>query len=38
MFNSIKKILGFSKPQRKKAKLPEGLQHLEVVTANGWWN
>ncbi|WP_413473268.1 hypothetical protein [Shewanella baltica] len=40
MLNSIKKALGLglSKPARKKVKLPEGLNHLEVISAKGWWN
>ncbi|EDQ00179.1 hypothetical protein KT99_09888 [Shewanella benthica KT99] len=39
MFDSIKKALGLnSKPQRKKVKLPEGLNRLEVIPAKGWWN
>ncbi len=37
MINSIKKALGLAKPARKKAQLPEGLNHLEVVSARGWW-
>ncbi len=38
MINSIKKALGLAKPVRKKVKLPEGLNYLEVTTAKGWWN
>ncbi len=39
MINSLKKVLGFDhKPQRIKVKLPEGLEHLEVIPAKGWWN
>ena len=38
MFDSIKKALGFDKPIRKKVQLPEGLSHLEVIPAKGWWN
>lgn len=38
MLNSIKKALGLAKPVRKKVKLPEGLNHLEVIPAKGWWN
>lgn len=38
MLDSIKKVLGLSKPARKKVKLPEGLNHLEVTPAKGWWN
>ncbi len=39
MINSLKKALRLShKPQRIKAKLPAGLEHLEVIPAKGWWN
>lgn len=38
MLNSIKKALGLYKPARKKVKLPEGLNRLEVISAKGWWN
>ena len=38
MFNSLKKALGIAKPQRKKVKLPEGLEHLEVIPAKAWWS
>ncbi|QFU22144.1 hypothetical protein FS418_09830 [Shewanella sp. YLB-09] len=38
MFDSIKKALGLThKPERIKVKLPEGLNHLEVISAKGWW-
>ncbi|ABV87915.1 conserved hypothetical protein [Shewanella pealeana ATCC 700345] len=38
MFDSIKKVLGFEKPARKKVQLPEGLNHLQVIPAKVWWN
>ena len=38
MIVTIKKLLGLTKPERKRVKLPEGLCHLEVVPARGWWN
>ena len=38
MLKSLKKALGLSKQQRKKAKLPQGLVKLEVVNAKGWWS
>ena len=39
MIKSILIALGLAKPQRKvKAKLPEGLNKLEVVSAKAWWN
>ncbi|MEZ9236778.1 hypothetical protein, partial [Shewanella sp. 10N.286.52.A9] len=38
MFNSLKKVLGIAKPQRKRVKLPEGLEHLEVIPAKAWWS
>lgn len=39
MFDSIKKALGLTqKPARKKVQLPEGLDHLEVISAKVWWN
>ncbi len=37
MFNSLLVMLGLAKPNRKKVKLPEGLNHLEVIPAKGWW-
>ena len=37
MLNSIKVVLGLTKSTRKKAKLPEGLEHLEVISAKRWW-
>ncbi len=38
MFDSLLKALGIAQPQRKKVKLPEGLEHLEVIPAKAWWN
>ncbi len=38
MLNSLKKALGIAQPQRKKVKLPEGLEHLEVIKAKAWWS
>ncbi len=39
MLKSIKKALGLNnKPERKKVKLPPGLDRLEVIPAKGWWN
>lgn len=38
MLNSFKKALGLSKPARKKVKLPDGLNHLKVIPAKGWWH
>ncbi len=38
MLNSLLKTLGFYKPARKKVKLPQGLEHLEVIQAKAWWH
>ncbi len=38
MFNSLMIVLGLAKPARKKVQLPDGLNHLEVIPAKGWWN
>ncbi|PKG58916.1 hypothetical protein CXF83_15545 [Shewanella sp. Choline-02u-19] len=38
MFDLLMQALGLGKPVRKKVKLPEGLNHLEVIPAKGWWN
>ncbi|CAM4178254.1 Transposase [Shewanella denitrificans] len=38
MIAIIKNALGFTKPARKKVKLPKGLEHLEVIQANAWWH
>ncbi|QBF84096.1 hypothetical protein EXU30_16515 [Shewanella maritima] len=37
MFKSLKVALGLAKPARKQVKLPEGLDHLEVIPAKAWW-
>jgi hypothetical protein len=38
MLISLMQMLGLKKPSRKKIQLPEGLLHLEIVTAKGWWS
>jgi hypothetical protein len=38
MLNSLLTVLGFHKPARQKVKLPEGLTHLEVISAKAWWH
>ena len=38
MIKSILIALGLVKPRTVKAKLPEGLNKLEVVSAKAWWN
>lgn len=38
MFDSIMKALGLThKSERIQVQLPEGLSHLEVIPAKGWW-
>jgi hypothetical protein len=38
MIATLMNALGFTKPARKKVKLPKGLEHLEVIQANAWWH
>ena len=39
MLDLIMKALGvITKQERKQVQLPEGLSHLEVIPAKGWWH
>jgi hypothetical protein len=38
MLHSLMLVLGLNKPSSKKVTLPEGLTHLEVISAKAWWH
>ena len=37
MLTSLKIALGLAKPARKKVKLPDGINNLQVIQAKAWW-